>query len=360
MYKLYKRLERFGLSLYVVRVTLAASLSWLIVRMLGSDEFSYFAPLAAILIIQSNVRGSFEKGLYRLLGVILGGTVSLLVGQFLEISFFSLLLVLAIGLGAGTAFRMNAHTIPQIGVTAVLVLAFYQTNDYVTWRIFETLTGVVTALLINMIIVPPDAFNTAKQSAQKACKALSEALLTLSAKQGETESAEIFLQEADKHCLISKQAEQDLQYTISHYKCRQSLNRLESTIAHIEKIYAQTTQIAAELSYERIDSHTQLYSRHVLQLTAECISQYGEVSLSSDMEAQIEFQKSVKRARDTQLLYFSYLHHQTTIPVIRDMGAVFSHLDHLLDELGDTQPLSPSFLLEKRERRFLKKARQLI
>ncbi|HWO97624.1 MAG TPA: FUSC family protein [Bacillus sp. (in: firmicutes)] len=360
MYKRYKRLERFGLSLYVVRVTLAASLSWLIVRMLGSDEFSYFAPLAAILITQSNVRGSFEKGLYRLLGIVLGGAVSLLVGYFLEIGFFSLLLALVIGLSAGTAFRMNANTIPQIGVTAVLVLAFYQTDDYVAWRIFETLTGVVIALLINIIIVPPDSFNTAKRSAQKACHALAEALLTLSTKQEEMKAAKAFLQEADRQCLISKQAEKDLEYTISYYKCRENLNRLELTIAHIEKIHDQMTQIAAELSQGRMDSHIRLYSRHVLELTAECISQYSEVALSPNIEAHIQFQKSVKRARDTQLLYFSYLHHQTTIPIIRDMGAVFSHLNHLLDELEDTQPLSSSLLLENQERMFFKKARQLV
>jgi len=61
-----------------------------------------------------------------------------------------------------------------------------------------------------------------------------------------------------------------------------------------------------------------------------------------------------------KLLYFSYVHHQTTIPVIRDMDAVFSHLNHLLDELEDTQPLSSSLLLKKRERMFFKKARQLV
>lgn len=360
MYKIYKRLEQFGLSLYVVRVTLAASLSWLIVRMLGSDQFSYFAPLAAILITQSNVRGSFEKGLYRLLGIMLGGAVSLLVGHFLEISFFSLLLVLVIGLSIGTAFRMNANTIPQIGVTAVLVLVSYQTNDYVTWRIFETLTGVIIALLINIIIVPPGSFNTAKESARKACYALAEALRTLSTAQGEMKSAKTFLQEADRYCLISKQAEKDLEYTISHYKCRQSLGRLESIIAHIEKIHAQMTQIEAELSHGKMDPHVQLYSRHVLELTAECIRQYSEVALSSNIEAHIQFQKSIKRARDTQLLYFSYLQHQTTTPVIRDMGAVFSHLNHLLDELEDTQSLSSSLLLEKQERVFSKKARQLV
>lgn len=58
---LQERLEKFGLSLYMIRITLAASLSWLTVHTIYGDQYLYFAPLAAILITQSSVKASLEK-----------------------------------------------------------------------------------------------------------------------------------------------------------------------------------------------------------------------------------------------------------------------------------------------------------
>lgn len=108
----------------MIRITLAASLSWLAVHGLYGDQYLYFAPLAAILITQGTVKASLEKGCYRLLGIVLGGAVSLIVGRFLDIGIVSLLLILLIGIGVATACRINVQAVSQVGVTSVLALTF--------------------------------------------------------------------------------------------------------------------------------------------------------------------------------------------------------------------------------------------
>lgn len=60
---LLDRLEKYGFSLYMIRITLAASLSWVAVHSLYGDQYLYFAPLAAILITQASVKASLKRNL---------------------------------------------------------------------------------------------------------------------------------------------------------------------------------------------------------------------------------------------------------------------------------------------------------
>lgn len=325
------RLEKYGFSLYMIRVTLAASLSWVVVHSLYSNHYVYFAPLAAILITQGTVKGSVEKGIYRLLGIILGGIVALIVGKFFNIGGLSILLMLLIGIGIATACRVNIQAVTQVGVTSVMALSFYQ-NDYVVSRIAETFIGVLIAIAINMIIVPPKGFVKVKALALEGSQRLAEALGGLAGANPEPEARKALLDQAGKLLSTSGKKQKEIHFTLSHYQCRYELNLLNTATGHLKSVHAYVKEIAAEI--DLLPSHCAAadWMNETLEVTADCIALYGQNILGAD-NGHRSLTDALRQAREQQLHCFSGLQGQCPLTAMRDLGAVFSHLNRVLEEL---------------------------
>lgn len=326
---LQDRLEKFGLSLYMIRITLAASLSWVAVHSLYGDHYLYFAPLAAILITQGTVKASLEKGFYRLLGIVLGGTVSLIVGRFLDVGILSILLILLLGIGIATACRINIQAVSQVGVTSVLALTFYH-DHYIVWRVAETLIGVVIALLINMIIVPPKGFVKVKSLALEGSLLLADSLSGLATGGRSAAPAREVLTRSGVLLSKSVSLRKEMQFTLSHYSCRSSLHGLTQATAYLQKVHVYVQEIADELSLLPAHYAAADWMAEVAGATADCIALYGTKTLS-DAEVQRSLPESLRRARDLQLAWFSELQGQCSLTAIRDLGAVFCHLNRVLE-----------------------------
>lgn len=328
---LQDRLEKFGLSLYMIRVTVAASLSWLTVNTLYHNNYLYFAPLAAILITQGSVKASFEKGVYRMTGVVLGGIVSMIVGRFFHVSALSILLMLLIGIGVATACRINIQAISQVGVTSVLALTFYN-GHYIEWRVAETLIGVAIALIINMIIVPPKGFVKVKSLALEASLLLADALSGQADGGRGADQASDALVRSGVLLGKSEQQQKELHFTITHYQCRSELRGLTQATLHLKKIHSYVKEIHTDIKL--LPSHYAAadWMVEVVTATADCIALYGSKNLS-DSECQGSLPEALHRARDLQLAWFSELQGQCALTTLRDLGAVFSHLNRVLEEI---------------------------
>jgi len=332
---LQDRLEKYGLSLYMIRVTLAASLSWMTVHALYGDRYLYFAPLAAVLITQASVKASLEKGVYRLLGIFLGGIVSMLVGRFLDVGGLSILLMLLIGIGVATACRINIQAVSQVGVTSILALTFYQ-EHYVMWRVAETFIGVAIAVIINIIIVPPNVFVKAKRLTFEGSLLLADGLSGLATGGRGWQQAEAALEQAGQALKRAGREQKELQFTLSHYKCRSELKQLMTATSHLKVIHSYISGIAGEISL--LPSHYAAadWMIEVVEATADCIAIYGTTTLS-DTECQRSLADNLRRARELQLSSFSQLQGQCPLTTIRDLGAVFSHLNRVLEEVERAQ-----------------------
>ncbi|OKP99721.1 aromatic acid exporter family protein [Paenibacillus sp. P46E] len=328
---LQDRLEKFGLSLYMIRVTLAASLSWLTVHTLYGDSYLYFAPLAAILITQGSVKASFEKGVYRMTGVVLGGIVSLIVGRFFDVGALSILLMLLVGIGIATACRINIQAISQVGVTSVLALTFYH-DHYIEWRVAETLIGVIIALIINMIIVPPKGFVKVKGLAFEGSLLLADALSGLAGGGRGAPQVSDTLARSASLLARSEQQQKELHYTLTHYQCRSELRGLSQATAHLKQIQCYVKEISSEIALLPTHHAASDWMAEIVNATADCIALYGTKTLS-DAESQHPLPESLRRARDLQLAWFSELQGQCSLTSIRDLGAVFSHLNRVLEEI---------------------------
>lgn len=160
----------------VVKAALASAISWWIASSLFPEARPYFAPLAAVLTVQVSVAQSLARGGQRILGVVGGIAVSLLLAHYLGVSGWSVGVLLLVGMAGATALGFAPAAVTQVGISALLILALKATPAYAAARLLDTMIGAVTAILVNAVVIPPDATPLATDEAEGLARRLAEEL----------------------------------------------------------------------------------------------------------------------------------------------------------------------------------------
>jgi uncharacterized membrane protein YccC len=130
---------------------------------LAADPHSlpFFAPLAALLVVQPTVYDSVSRALQRVAGVVVGVAAALMVSHFLAPSAWSIAIIVFAGLLVGWAARLGPQGAVQVPVSALLVFVVGRaTPGYAGERIADTLIGAgvaVIAVLLTPSAPGPDA-----------------------------------------------------------------------------------------------------------------------------------------------------------------------------------------------------------
>jgi Fusaric acid resistance protein-like len=103
------------------KAAVAPGLAW--VAALAADPHSrpYFAPLAAVLVVQPTVYDSLSRAFQRVAGVVAGVAAALAVSHFLAPSAWSIGIIIFAGLLLGWAVRLGPQGAVQVPVSALLV-----------------------------------------------------------------------------------------------------------------------------------------------------------------------------------------------------------------------------------------------
>ncbi len=150
-------LARAGVSLQLAKTALAAGVSWWLAEALFGRARPYFAPLAAILTIQVTVAKSVSRGGQRILGVAGGIVVSFAVAHWLGVSAGAVALVVMAAMGLTAALGLGPNAVTQSAITGLLVMALGTQPSYAASRLVDTILGALVAVLVNALLIPPDA-----------------------------------------------------------------------------------------------------------------------------------------------------------------------------------------------------------
>lgn len=149
-------LERLGLDERIVKTALAAGLGWWLARVAVGATRPYFAPLAAILIVQVTVAQTVSRGAQRVAGVVLGVAVAMVVTRFWGLTAWSIGGTVLAALALGSLARLGRQGTPQVAVSALLVMIVgAQTRAEYAWlRVLETLVGAAVGVAVNALLIP--------------------------------------------------------------------------------------------------------------------------------------------------------------------------------------------------------------
>jgi uncharacterized membrane protein YgaE (UPF0421/DUF939 family) len=148
----------------VWKTALAAGLAFEIAQLTGTKH-PYFAPLAAILCVQITIDKSIKSGYNRIIGTVIGVLLTAFISGLIGVHGWSIGLIVLIGTLIGRLAGLGESAVYQVGISAMMVLLFEaKSHSYAFDRVFETLIGAFIAIIINMLIFPPDLTRDAKEA----------------------------------------------------------------------------------------------------------------------------------------------------------------------------------------------------
>lgn len=332
-------LHRIGLTLQVVKSSLAAGIAWMLASLLPHSPYPVFAPLAAILIMQVTIADSIEKAIYRILGVVGGVSVGVLAGKFFSVGTISVALVVLVGMAISTALRLNAQVITQVGVSALLVLDYGRMQGYAADRIGETVIGAIVAVVINILIYPPKSSPAYRERIRELAKELAAVLQQMTVYNEKQNVAQGLYNAREMVGVIEKDHQgltasaRNLRFTPFWRQEHQAMEELALLIKELERMATQVRGIARGLLDLQAVPELHADFSKVLQATAKCIDLFGEASCYPSIENIQRLKEFVAETQYIQSQSFLEIHQSTPLAALREIGGIFTDLRRILDEI---------------------------
>ena len=161
-----------------LKIALSASLSWALAQWLFGSPAPIYAPITASFVALITIRASIRDAYQRVLGVLVGIFVAIGLGELMGLHAWSIGAIVGVGFLVGKLLRLEPGAAAQIPVTGLLLIGLGQGAGYAENQDLDTLIGAVVAVLVNIVVVPPNRVSEARQAvdqlAQLAVDVLSE------------------------------------------------------------------------------------------------------------------------------------------------------------------------------------------
>ncbi|WP_437086264.1 aromatic acid exporter family protein [Streptomyces sp. enrichment culture] len=150
----FARRHREPVAVQALRSTAAAVISYVIALRLSSEPAPLTAPLTALLVVQVTLYSTLTTGIRRVNSVVAGVLIAIGFSVLVGLTWWSLGLVILASLLVGHLVRVDEF-VPEVAISAMLVLGVTQVADTAWDRVLETLIGAAVGLLINLLVAPP-------------------------------------------------------------------------------------------------------------------------------------------------------------------------------------------------------------
>lgn len=146
--------------LQLLKATVAAVGAWVLAELVWELKQAYLAPWVALLTVHATVYRTMWRGLQTVITVGLGILLALVVVELFEVTAWSFGLALLMGLALSRLRVLRDEGI-TVATTVLFVLATgynipdSRAIDLLPDRLLSTAVGVVVALLVNLLVLPP-------------------------------------------------------------------------------------------------------------------------------------------------------------------------------------------------------------
>lgn len=148
------RSRREPVVVQAVRSTAAAVVSYVIALRLSSEPSPLTAPLTALLVVQVTLYSTLTTSIRRVNSVVVGVLIAIGFSVLVGLTWWSLGLLILASLVVGHLVRVDEF-VPEVAISAMLVLGVTQVTDTAWDRVLETVIGAVVGLLVNLLLAPP-------------------------------------------------------------------------------------------------------------------------------------------------------------------------------------------------------------
>ncbi|RDU37721.1 FUSC family protein [Neobacillus piezotolerans] len=160
-------------TLLIWKMAIASAISWELAKLAGSNH-PYLAPLSVILCLQTTIYKSIRFSFHRIAGTVVGVLMVSWFVSHLPMNGWSLGLLMLAGTLAAKWLKMDETAIHQVALTILLLFTFERkSGDYGFDRVVDTIIGAAVAVIVHMILFPPDFTKDAEIAIKKTSHKLS-------------------------------------------------------------------------------------------------------------------------------------------------------------------------------------------
>ncbi|GAA2278463.1 aromatic acid exporter family protein [Streptomyces hawaiiensis] len=161
-----------------LRSATAATIAYVIALRLSPEPAPLTAPLTALLVVQVTLYATITNGFRRVNAVVTGVLVAIAFSLLVGLTWWSLALLLVASLAVGRLVRVEEY-VPEVAISAMLVLGVTSVGDYAWARVVETLIGAVVGLACNLLLAPPVWVEEAGESIEGLARRLRQLMLRM-------------------------------------------------------------------------------------------------------------------------------------------------------------------------------------
>ncbi|MCT7351709.1 aromatic acid exporter family protein [Streptomyces sp. 15-116A] len=176
--KEFLRRHRDPVTVQAVRSAAAATIAYVIALRLSPEEAPLTAPLTALLVVQVTLYSTLTTGVRRVNSVVAGVLVAILFSLLVGLTWWSLCLLILASLVVGHLVRVDEF-VPEVAISAMLVLGVTTHGEYAWARVVETLIGAVVGLGFNLLLAPPVWVEEAGESIEGLARRLRQLMLSI-------------------------------------------------------------------------------------------------------------------------------------------------------------------------------------
>lgn len=339
-----------------LRSTAAAVIAFSVAQATLPQPAPLTAPLTALLVVQVTLYATLTTGIRRVNSVIVGVLIAIGFSALVGLSWWSLGLTIFTALLVGRVVRVNEF-VPEVAISAMLVLGVSQIADTAWDRILETLIGAGVGLLFNLLFAPPVWVETAGASIEGLATRMGSMLRSMGQEIGghiPVPEAAARLHEARRldHDIVEvdaslRQAEESLmlnprvrQGLLNRVVLRTGLDTLEICAVVLRVLTRTLTDLAKQRTEESMfpedvgEGLTELFNR-----MAEAIEAFARLITTplaaGGEQAEDRLAEALARGRETRdriadLLLEDVQEHPRQWQL---HGALLAEVDRVLDEL---------------------------
>ena len=182
------RVRRDGRAavLWSLRITIAATASYVVASLLFPGTQPLLAPLTAMLVVQVTPLSLLASGLDRVIAVVAGVGLAIGFAAVVPLEWWSLGVLILISITIGQFLRLRSNLV-EVAISAMLVLGVGAIGaEAAAWqRITETLVGAAVGIVANLLFPPKVATSDAGHAIDGLADSVSELLVRAADELGE-------------------------------------------------------------------------------------------------------------------------------------------------------------------------------
>ena len=141
----------------IVRIVIAAVVSWAVCKLIDTSAVPIFAVVAPLVAMRDQPFSALNVSFDRIIGVVVGVALGVVVVHAFGMNLLSVVIVLGVGLLGGVVLRIGPVLNIQVALTGLLVFTNTDPDVYGVTRLWETLIGAGVTVALSPFLLPPDA-----------------------------------------------------------------------------------------------------------------------------------------------------------------------------------------------------------